>query len=53
MDYLFILIVVFSYLFIGIIGLIELEVIEEYGEDNVKVYIFSFVFMYIVVICYC
>lgn len=53
MDYFIIFMVVFSYLLIGIIGLIEFEVIEVYGESEVKVYIFSFVLMYIVVICYC
>lgn len=53
LNYENILIVVFSYLVIGMVGLIELEVIEKYGKENIKVYIFSFILMYIVIIDYC
>lgn len=53
LDYSNILIVVFSYLLIGIVGLMELQVCEQYGDDQVKVYKFFFIVMYIVVIIYC
>lgn len=41
---------VFSYFFIGIVGFMEDEVIYKYGEENVKIYLISFILMYYVVI---
>ena len=46
MDYTTIPTVVFSHPPIGTIGLTEPEAIEEYGEDNIKVYSSSFASMY-------
>ena len=46
MDYTMIPTVVFSHPPIGTIGLTEPEAIEEYGEDNIKVYSSSFASMY-------
>ena len=46
MDYSLIPTVVFSHPPIGTIGLTEPEAIEEYGEDNIKVYTSSFASMY-------
>jgi glutathione reductase (NADPH) len=46
MDYSLIPTVVFSHPAIGTIGLTEPEAIEEYGQDNIKVYSSSFAAMY-------
>ncbi|SHO55494.1 glutathione-disulfide reductase [Vibrio quintilis] len=46
MDYNLVPTVVFSHPPIGTIGLTEPEAIEQYGEDNVKVYSSSFTAMY-------
>ncbi|WP_125778749.1 glutathione-disulfide reductase [Pseudoalteromonas rubra] len=46
MDYNLVPTVVFSHPPIGTIGLTEPEAIEQYGEDNIKVYTSSFAAMY-------
>lgn len=52
-DYNFVLIVVFMYLLIVMIGLIEEEVLEKYGENDLKVYCLCFILMYFVLNEYC
>ncbi|GGW82728.1 glutathione-disulfide reductase [Alteromonas halophila] len=46
LDYTLIPTVVFSHPPIGVIGLTEPEAIEQYGQDNIKVYSSSFASMY-------